>query len=96
MQLKVKIEFYLRFYTRVGQSLYISGNTAALGMDDPEKALPMQYMNAEFWHGSLEIPDDLDGPLRYHYLLCNEDGTVTTEWGDDRVVCSNEPGIEEI
>jgi len=96
IQPKVKIDFYLRFYTRVGQSLFISGNTRALGMDDPAKAMPMQYMNGEFWHGSVEAPDEQAGPLRYHYLLLNEDGTITAEWGDDRVILWNEPAIEEI
>jgi 4-alpha-glucanotransferase len=96
MQQKLKIEFYLRFYTHVGQSLFISGNTAVLGMDDPEKAFPMQYMNGEFWHSSLELPGTSDGAVRYHYILRNEDGTITVEWGDDRVLDCHGQDIEEI
>ena len=84
MKLHVKIEFYLRFYTHPGQSLYISGNTTALGHDDPEKALAMEYVDSEFWHGSLALEAPLSHPLRYHYILRNEDGTFIQEWGDDR------------
>jgi len=56
----------------------------------------MQYMNEEFWHGALEMEDGFPSALRYHYLLKNEDGSITEEWGDDRVLTYEEPGIEEI
>jgi 4-alpha-glucanotransferase len=94
--LNVKIDFYLRFHTHPGQSLHISGNSADLGDEKLAHALPMQYMDAEFWHASLEIDESRIGSLRYHYLLRNEDGTYTEEWGDDRVICLNRPGIEEV
>ena len=84
MNLSVKIEFYLRFYTHPGQSLFISGNTTVLGNGDPEKAMAMQYMDREFWHGSLVLEAPLSHPLQYHYILRGEDGAITEEWGDDR------------
>ncbi len=93
---KVKIDFYLRFYTHPGQSLYISGNIAALGKDDPSKAFPLQYLNEELWHGSLVFDEPLTGSIRYHYMLKNTDGTTVMEWGDDRKICLHETGIEEI
>jgi 4-alpha-glucanotransferase len=96
MNQKVKIDFYLRFYTHVGQSLFISGNIAALGMDDPGKAFPMQYMNGEFWHGSLELPEGERGAVRYHYILRGEDGVLTMEGGNDRVLDCQGQDIEEI
>src|SRR5258708_35718303 len=96
MKINVKIAFYLRFYTRPGQSLYVSGNIGALGLDDPQKALALQYMNAEFWNGEIEIEEPFDIPIRYHYILRNEDGMTTMEWGDDRVIEFGPAGIEEI
>jgi 4-alpha-glucanotransferase len=94
--LNVKIDFYLRFYTHPGQSLRISGNIAALGNDDLGKALSLKYMNEEFWHLSLEVDESLISQIRYHYVLVNKDATLTEEWGDDRVICLNRGGIEEI
>lgn len=92
----VKIEFYLRFFTHPGQSISISGNIGALGHDDAGKAWPLQYLNREFWHGTLLLEEPLTSPLRYHYVLRNEDGTITEEWGDDRVLEEPEAGVEEI
>jgi len=94
-----KIEFYIRFYTHSGQSLHISGNIPALGDDDPAKAYPMQYIDDEFWHGSLELQDlpaSPESPLRYHYMLKNEDGSIVQEWGNDRILVNPGPRIDEI
>ncbi|MDP4218480.1 MAG: 4-alpha-glucanotransferase [Bacteroidota bacterium] len=94
--LNVKIDFYLRFHTHPGQSLHISGNISDLGDEKLSHALPMQYMDAEFWHASLEVDASRIGSLRYHYVLKNEDGTHTEEWGDDRLIGLNRPGVEEV
>ncbi len=51
----MKLQFYLRFHTRFGQRLSISGNTEELGNNDPAEALPMDYLNEEFWYSSIEI-----------------------------------------
>ncbi len=40
----MKLQFYLRFHTEYGQSLWISGNADELGNDDAAKALPMEYL----------------------------------------------------
>ena len=51
----MKLQFYLRYYTKFGQSLWIGGNTDELGNDDPSKTLPLDYLNEEFWYCSIEI-----------------------------------------
>lgn len=80
----MKIEFYIRFYTHTGQSLHITGNIPALGDNDPAKAFPLQYLNGDFWHGSLELEQRPSAPLVYSYILRNEDGSLTEEGGSDR------------
>ena len=45
----MKLQFYLRFHTEFGQTLWISGNMDELGNNDPTAALPMQYLDSEFW-----------------------------------------------
>ena len=92
----LKIEFYLRFYTRPGQSLYISGNIAALGGDDPSKALPMQYLNGEFWHAQVELEQWPEEPVRYSYILQTEDGKRSEEWGNDRILEGPASDVEEL
>lgn len=79
----MKILFYLRFHTRFGQSLRISGNTTALGNNEQSAALAMTYLNEEFWYCSLDVKrKDLPEILSYKYLLQNEDGELIHEWGD--------------
>src|SRR6476646_665406 len=65
----MKIDFYLRFHTRFGQAIGIVGNLPALGSDETGKALPLSFLNDEFWYASIEIDTkDLDS-LHYHYVL---------------------------
>src|SRR5580692_9031734 len=92
----MKIDFYLRFYTQPGQSIWLSGNWTALGEDDPEKILPLQYVNGDFWHASLVLEAFPANPLQYHYLLKGADGTLTEEGGNDRYIDHPQPGTSEI
>ena len=83
----MKLHFYLRFYTQLGQSLWISGNADELGNNDPARALLMDYLNDEFWHGCIEIKrKNLHKNVCYKYFLKNEDGELTGEWGNDRII----------
>jgi 4-alpha-glucanotransferase len=90
-----KIHFYLRFHTKYGQSLHISGNIEAFGNHDISKAFPLQYLSDEFWHGTLEMDTPTPAPIQYNYLLRSEDGEVIEEWGNDRVIDISREGIDE-
>ncbi|HTI93165.1 MAG TPA: 4-alpha-glucanotransferase [Puia sp.] len=92
----MKIDFYLRFYTHPGQSILLTGDLPQLGNDDIIAAIPLSYVNGEFWHGSIVLTAPLTGPLHYHYVLKNEDATLTEEWGDDKVIEPPAAGCEEI
>ena len=82
------LNFYLRFSTRFGQSLYVSGNHDALGGGNIVKALPMQYFNDEFWYAQVEIEDveHHKADIEYHYILREDNGNEIVEWGNDRVI----------
>lgn len=83
----MRLHFFIRFHTQFGQSLTITGNSIALGAGDQSKALPMDYLNDAWWHVTVEVNPALEtAPLRYQYTLHNIDGTVTMEWGNDRVI----------
>ena len=92
----MKIQFYLRFHTRVGQDLYLTGNIPVLGDGDRSKAVMLEYLNNDFWHGVLEIEDTKNLNVQYSYLLKYEDGTVIAEWGKDRIISLKGESIEEI
>ncbi len=94
----MNLQFYLRFHTNFGQSLWISGNTEELGMEDPEKAIPMTYMNDEFWHVAMHIPKK-NWPrkgIHYKYYLKNKDGQLTAEWGLDKIISTFPKATEDI
>ena len=74
----MKVRFFLRFNSKFGQQLWISGNTEELGNSDPAKALLMDYLNEEFWQADIEIKrKDLPENISYKYILKNEDGETT-------------------
>jgi len=84
----IKLHFYIRFNTRYGQSLHITGNSDELGNNDPACALALNYLNEEYWQGTLEIDkQSFPAGLRYHYFLRKEDGEIIHEWGGDRQCC---------
>ncbi|MBL7734184.1 MAG: 4-alpha-glucanotransferase [Chitinophagaceae bacterium] len=91
----MKIQFYIRFYTRPGQSLAITGNSDALGNDEREKALPLHYLNNEYWQGGIDVDPGQTAKIRYSYLFRDEEGNITAE-GGDRVIDITGTGILEI
>ena len=82
----MRIDFYLRFHTLFGQSLAIVGNIPALGNNELEKALPLQFFNGDFWQTSIEIePSDCD-KLHYRYVFIDEYGEFKREGEKNRFI----------
>jgi len=93
----MKLQFYLRFYTKPGQSLWIIGDANELGNDNPFKAIPLGYLNEEFWHATIEIKKKaVRKNIHYKYFLKNEDGEMIFEWGNDRIINEFRKDINEI
>src|SRR5215204_1818942 len=82
----MKIEFYLRFKTRFGQSLFVTGNLPALGQNEPSNATPLRFLNDEFWYASIDIGPAEVNALHYHYLFHNEHGELIPEGEHHRTV----------
>ena len=95
-QHRMKIQFYLRFHTKAGQSLWVSGNAGILGDLDLAKAFPLTYLNEDFWHGSVDWESSVLPEFQYAYVLKTAEGTLVTEWGNDRRIQLPDEGIEEI
>jgi len=76
------LTFRLRFHTRVGQSLFITGNHELLGGGAIENAVPLRYLDKESWQATIEfagrrIPGRL---IIYNYILRNADGSTVDDW----------------
>ncbi|MBN8667815.1 MAG: 4-alpha-glucanotransferase [Chitinophagales bacterium] len=92
----MKIQFYLRFHTSFGQTLWISDNGISPETDLDSEAIAMTYLNDEFWTATLEIAEPGSGTYHYKYILKREDGEIIPEWGTDRVIDIPKKGIGEI
>src|SRR5215831_17610758 len=93
----MKIHFYVRFHTRFGQQMAVTGNIAALGSDSLEHAHPLTWLNNDYWQGTIEVELKKATKIRYNYVLQNEDGFTVVDWGNDRTIQAGHPaGIEEI
>jgi 4-alpha-glucanotransferase len=94
----MKFQFYLRFHTEFGQSLWVSGNIDELGNDDPSAALPMEYIDNEFWNARVVI--NRKGlpkkNIRYKYFLKTKEGELIGEWGQDRVISVLRKNLNEV
>jgi len=85
------LHFYLRFSTEFGQTIFVSGNTGALGNDDLLKPVPLQYLNDQLWHAVVELDPQKDTlPIRYKYIIRQNKGIDIIESGNDRII---EPGM---
>lgn len=92
-----KVIFLVRFHTTMGQSLFITANHPLFGNADIDKALPMQYLSDELWSATLEINTSAipaEG-IVYNYLLKNEDGSVSYDWGSDKILTATSLRSEE-
>lgn len=78
----MRIHFYIRFHTKYGQALAVTGNIEALGDQKMENAFTLTWLNNDYWHGTLEAELPKKTPVQYKYLLRNEDGLTVVEWGE--------------
>lgn len=93
-----KITFQIKFHTVFGQSLFVLGDHPLLGNNQIESAFPLSYLNDNYWSGTIEIPEEqrLKENIAYHYILKNIDGTISEDWGTDKVIIPGAYKHEEI
>src|SRR5690349_13101188 len=92
----MKVHFYIRFHTVEGQSISVYGNCSELGNNHIENAILLQYLDHEFWHGSIDIDAALHTKIQYKYLLNNTGGYQVIEGGNDRIIDLSKKDIEEL
>ncbi|MBP6431186.1 MAG: 4-alpha-glucanotransferase [Ferruginibacter sp.] len=79
------LHFNIRFSTIYGQSLLISGNVPELGNGNIDNAVPLTYVNSQFWELKCDINVENINELQYQYILKNGD-TQIVEFGEDKVL----------
>ncbi|MDB5223477.1 MAG: 4-alpha-glucanotransferase [Chitinophagaceae bacterium] len=82
----MRIHFYLRYHTRYGQTIFVSGNTDALGNDKAAEAFALSYLNDEFWYGTIEIPGKSKEEINYRYILREERSVDILDADKDRII----------
>lgn len=77
--------------------MWLSANTDELGMNQPEQALLMEYLNDQFWYTTIEIGKKAlqKNSFRYKYYLKNLDGELIGEWSD-RAIPEPHKSVENI
>jgi 4-alpha-glucanotransferase len=72
----MKIQFYIRYNTRFGESLHISLNN--------QEPVPLSYLNEEFWEVTITVDPGQSPELQWSYIFKDRDGKLKTEWSGDR------------
>lgn len=80
------VVFQIHYHTTFGQELFITGNHEIFGNNNLSKALPMHYLNDDWWSVSLNLTAiNLTNPVTYNYVLKNADGSIMQDWGNDKM-----------
>ena len=81
----IKVSFHLKYKTHFGQGIYIYGNHPQLGDNKIENAVPLVYLNNDYWVLHLEMDAIVEpSKVTYHYFILNADGTKSFESGNDK------------
>jgi 4-alpha-glucanotransferase len=92
----MKLTFRLRYYTRVGQSLWMTANRP-WREDGKIEAVPLQYFDHESWQTTCELSSALAGEsINYQYTLRESDGSSLEDWGRDRALVPAQFGCEDL
>jgi len=82
----MKLTFRLRYRTSFGQCLFLCGDHDVLGGGDFQRAVPLAYLDGEFWEVAVSLPTPPEVPFSYRYVLHQADGAVIEDLDHDRVV----------
>ncbi len=82
----MKTLFRLRYDSRWGEELFLTGNTPELGNWNPNKAVPMEYVGPGIWSVSVETRRATSlQTVEYKYFI-RENGQIRWEDGPNRIL----------
>jgi 4-alpha-glucanotransferase len=76
----MKISFHIKYRTVWGESIFLTGDNAALGGGDASKAVQMHLIGYDSWSTTIEAADNC-GEINYRYFVKREDGSKREEYG---------------
>ena len=83
----MKTLFRLRYDSRWGEELFLTGNSAELGNWDPNKAVPMEYVGPGIWSVSVETQNFASLPTQTEYkYFIRENDQIRWEDGPNRIL----------
>jgi 4-alpha-glucanotransferase len=91
----MKINFSIHYNTVFGQHICVCGSAKSLGNRDVSKAVKLNYQKDGFWSITLNIPTKTK-LLEYKYVLVDDHGNSTWEWGDGRTINISELNVPVI
>ena len=92
----MRVHFYIRFYTRPGESLHVTGNIEELGNNDLHKTFELEWLDNQFWHGFITVDPMKVTKIHYSYIFRNADGEMLPEGCRSRILDVSKTGLEEI
>ena len=81
----MKTLFRLRYDSRWGEELFLTGNNTELGNWNPDKAVPMEYVGPGIWSVCVETHGRASLPTEYKYFI-RENHQIRWEDGPNRIL----------
>lgn len=79
------VTFQVKYHTKYGEAIFVTGNHEVLGSNVIAEALPMQYVNNDLWQAVVELEDTSNNDIvTYNYVLKGLDNVVSIDWGNDK------------
>ena len=82
----MKTLFRLRYDSRWGEELFLTGNSDELGKWNPNKAVPMEYVGPGIWSVSVETHGRASLPTTEYKYFIRENDQICWEEGPNRIL----------
>jgi len=82
----MKINFYLKYQTVIGEELFITGNNKYLGDNDQNNAVRLNWFNEDFWMVAIDFPENFDDEIHYKYILKDTKGLRIFDGEENRFI----------
>ena len=89
----MKTLFRLRYDSRWGEELFLTGNTSELGNWNTGKAVPMEYVEPGIWSASVETRHGTSLPATEYKYFIRENGQIRWEDGPNRILSEGQDRV---
>ncbi len=95
-QTKLKLSFHLKYKTHFGQIIYLYGDHPQLGNNQIDAAIPMVFLNDDYWVLHVDLNSNNQDKIEYHYFILNADGTKAFDAGNSQSISLSQINNKEI